>query len=487
MKKIILYLFVMALAVDMAFAQPLFSRGYENRSYTVDQFVNGTCAGDFDDLLTAWVLEGKKQMKQVVLFDRHLEPHNVITLPHSEEMTVLAASVVERSRIGVLLADRSQKRSTMVLACEVNIEAQAVSPYDTVVKMDYDRKDVCVVKGDASPDGHRLGVVAVVFLADGKGQNTYAAMFDNRVKKLWEKTVFLGTPQDILVTDEGRMVTFGYESVSQEETKIRFNVLDEERASNFESLVNCDPIKEMHMANVIGDYAVALGTYQPVGRRNAEKLTAGVVGISFRFSEGKVSGLTMRPFQNEDVDIFLNMKTKKIQKELSCERIAVQSYAPVSYGGVITMGRMQRVETTKTGSAPVVQTQQMGLHVVAVDTTGHVRWARNLRRFDTQKKGDEPMLMGLLESDGKLCLIRTENAKEPAIYDIAKPSKQFVIGSKGNMALYTIDPQGEVEKFILEKKAKHGVLRADKRQDGKVIILAANGKYTRAAEMLFRH
>ena len=486
MKKIILSLFVAAAAVGVAVAQPVFSRGYENRSYTVQQFQNGICAGEFDDPLTAWVLEGKRQAKQVVLLDRHLEPHNAISLPNSDEMTVLAASIVDRSRIGVLLADNSQKRSTTVLACEVNIEAQAVSPYDTVVKMDYDRKDVCLVKAASSPDGRKMGVVAIVLLADGKGQNTYAAMYDNRVQKLWGKTVTLGTMQDVMVTDDGRLVTFGYEPAG-EETKFLFNVLDAERVSSFDAMVKCDPVKEMHMANVIGDYAVALGTYQPADRRNADKLTAGVVGLSFNLAEAKVAGFTMRSFQNEDVDIFLNAKTKKIQKDLMCERIAVQSYAPVSYGGVMAVGRTQRVETTKTGSAPVVQTQQFGLHLVAVDTEGRVRWARNFRRNDTQKKGDEPMQIGMVETDGKLCLICSENAKAPAIYDIANPAKLYTVGGKGNLSLYTIDPQGEVEKFVLEKKGKHSMLRADLRQDGKMIILATTGKFTRAAEMLFTH
>ena len=485
MKKIILSLFAVAAAVGVASAQPAFSRGYENRSYTVDQFAHGTCVGDFDEYLTAWVMEGKKQMKQVVLLDRHLESHNAVTLPGSDKMQVLAAGVVDRGRVGVLLTDHSKKNTTMVLACEVNIEGKTVSPYDTVAKYEYDRKDICYVWGDASPDGRRMGFAAIMVQTEKKGYSTYAAMFDNHVQKLWEREFSFGTLQDVMVTDDGQMVTFGFESAG-EETNFTFNVLDANQALNFETKVKCDPIKEMHLVNVIGDYAVAAGTYQPADRRNADKLTAGVVGISFRLDEAKVAGFTMRPFQNEDVDIFLNAKTKKIQKDMMCERISTLQYAPVSYGGVVALGRVQRVETTKAGASPVVQTQQVGVHMVAVDTTGHVRWARNFRCFDSQKKGDEPMMMGLLESDGKLCLLRTEHAKEPAVYDIAKPSKMFTIGSKGNMALYTVDPQGEVEKFVLEKKGKYGVLRAVQRQDGKIIVLAANGKYTRAAEMLFQ-
>lgn len=483
MKKLVFSLLLTAMAVANAVAQPAFSRGYENRSFTVDQFEQGCYLGAYN-LLDVWVIEGKKNLKQLALLDRHLDPNGAAVLPESAKLEVLAAGMHDNDA-AVLLVDRSVKNRTVVLRTHIDLLTMAVDPYDTVVRLDYERKDKCNVWAASSPNGANLGVVAIVEYTEQKQYRTFIAMCNNHGAQLWEKEFALGTMSDVFVTDDGRIVSLGYEE-SEQVTNFVVNVISDEQASSYSAAVKCDPIKELRLVNVVGSYAVAAGTYQPSDVRNADKLTAGVVGLSFNIESAAVAGITMRPFQNEELNMFLNEKTKKVQKIQAIDRITVQGYAPLSYGAAIAVGRTVRIEITKNGHTSIVR-QENGVSVAAVDTTGHFRWVRNFRRFDTQKNENVPMTIGMVESDGKLCVVRSESNSLPPIYDIAKPAKEFVIGGKSNMAVYTINPDGDTEKLIVERKTKHTLLRPLLRQDGTIVLLTANGKYTRAAEMMFQY
>ena len=485
MKKILMVL-VAVFAMGSAVGQPALTKGLESKRLSVEDLLHGRYVGTLDNM-DAWIFEGKKHVKQLVLTDVNLETVTVIPLPKSGNMEVLAAGV-KNGRAGVMLTDGSDSRRTVVYSCAVDVQSQSLvgGGYDTLVTFDYGKKDNCLVWGASSPSGAYIALAMVVQMNEKQQYRTYVALFDGEMHRVWDREYALETMHDMLVSDEGRVVTLGMEP-DGEETRFVFNILDLGRANTYGVTLKCDPVIEMHLAGLVGSTAVALGTYRPLEMRKAERYVNGVVGMAFDVDRAELKGFTMRPFQNEDMNIFLNKKTKKIQKDQFTDYARVLGVTATPYGGAIALGRVMEVEKTSASGAVSRESYAVGLHVVAVDTTGHVRWTRNMRRNDIDKEGGVLDRVAMTVVGDKVCLVRSEHKKSPTIYDIANDVKEYKVGDKCNVNLYTIGADGSTQKLMLEAKAKQHVVRALTRADGTLLYYSGRGNKTRMAELRFRY
>ena len=263
-----------------------------------------------------------------------------------------------------------------------------------------------------------------------------------------------------------------------------FNILDSVHAVSYGVSVKCDPVSAIHLANVVGSRAIVMGTYHPASGKNADKITSGVLTLAFDLDAAELVGVNMRPFQNEDMNIFLNRKTKKIQKEQECDHIVDLGCVATPYGAVLALGRDMAVEKSSNSGSVSREGYGQGVNLVATDTSGRVRWVRNLRRNDLREDGGTPPL-GVSTADGKVCVVKVEHAKMPSIYDISDEAKQFKQGDKGNLVVYTVDANGVTEKLLLEVKSKQTVFRALTRLDDTLLIFSGRGGKTRLAELRF--
>ena len=482
MKKTLLFLSLMMLLGGVAVAQPALGRGTEGKRFEASEFNVNRYVGS-SDRLDCWITEGRKHQKQVALLNINFEPLAVIPLPKSNELEVLTASM-EGRRVAVMLADQTERKQTIVYRCEVDLDAQTVSPYDTLVGFGYDRKDKCMTWGATSPDGRLNALVCIVQMNDSKQYRTYIALYDARMYRMWEKEFALGSMQDLWVTNEGRIVTLGYEPEGPE-THFIFNVVESDRAATYDAVVKCDPVADMHLANVVGPYAVAIGTYHPASGRNADRFTAGVLGMSFHIDSAILAGITMRPLQNEDMNILLNKKTKKIQKEQQLDRLSIMGRVATDFGATIALSRTMTIEKTSQNGRVSRTGHAIGLHIAAVDTLGHICWVRNIRRNDVQKESDDKLGVAMAYANGELCVVRSEPAKSPEIYDIANEAKELTSGSKCNVVLYSISNTGDTRKLLLERKSKQTVFYGLTRRDGSMIFVSGRGDRTRQAELRF--
>lgn len=485
MKKCVLTI-VMMLVLGCAVSQPALMRGLDSKRFDSEELMAARYIG-VQNNLDAWIMEGKRHVKQVVLTDANLEPVSVAPIEGSGKWEVLAATP-SAYRTGVLLAERGSKR-TVVLRCEVDADSRAlVESPDTVVAFDYGRKDVCMVWGASSPGGRYSALIVIVQMNDDKRYSTYIALFDSRMQRVWEKQYALGSLREMMVTDDGRVVTLGMEEEKGDwkaedgETHFIYNVLDSMHATTYDAVVKCNPVAEMHLVNVVGPYAVAAGTYHPATGRNAKDLTAGVLTLTFRLDSAVLTGIVMRPLQNEDMNVLLNEKTKRLQKQQVLDHVAMLGSVPTGYGAVLAISREMEVERTSNGGSTVREGYGSGVSLVAVDTTGVVRWVRNVRRNVMKKEGGRPTL-GFAAGGDRVCVVKSEHAKSPAIYDISNEARQMKEGEKGNVVLYAVDSEGQVEKLLLESKSKLTVLRAVTRADGTLVYLGKQGKKTRLAEL----
>ena len=225
-----------------------------------------------------------------------------------------------------------------------------------------------------------------------------------------------------------------------------------------------------------------MGTFTPLGSRERDNLCGGVVGMAFDIDSANITSFTMRPFQNEDMNILLNTKTKKVQRDQWLDLISMVGTTMTDYGAVVAVGRNYRVASMENNGTVSTEFFRVGLHLVAIDTTGHVRWARNLRRNDCQRKDVDLLGVNLVSFDGKVLVARSEPHRTPAIYDISNVAKKLKMGDKSSLALYTIAADGEVQKQILETKSKHSLIRSIVRRDGTLMMITENGRRLRLAE-----
>ncbi|MBR1783939.1 MAG: hypothetical protein IJ760_00665 [Bacteroidales bacterium] len=487
MKRFVLAAVMAAVAVA-ASAQPALSRGNENKYFSPSRLDQAVYAGQADKL-DCWVTEGKKHRKIVAFTNANLWPQAEVELPGSADCDVLAASLDESAAstvAAVMVADRSEKRRTVVGRYLVDTRAHelAGSGMDTLARFDYDKHDECLLWTATSPNGHYNALVAVVELRAKKQYRSYVALLDAQMNRLWDCEYELGSMHQVAVTDDGRVVTFGTESEGAD-TRFLFNCIDSREGRSMGASLKCGELKEAVLAGVVGSHALVAGTVVAEGTKGV--LSAGTLALSFNVDSAALSGYTVRPWQNEDINIFYNRKTKVVQKKLLADGVGLVATAPVAGGLATLYGRGYRVDYSNSNGQPVSDYCAVGLHCELVDTLGRVVWVRNIRHNDMQKEGRNLMGVGLVEADGKVAVVKCEYQKSPAQYDIAKEAGQYEAGGKCNLVVYSIDAGGEVQKLVVEKGSKQSLQRVMVRPGGNMMLLSSRGDKTRLAELMYTY
>lgn len=483
MKKYMMLLVLVCMSAQI-WAQPALGKGSENKKVDAEEMLKWKYAGQYGKL-DCWVVEGKKHVKQVVMNDLNLVTQYSATLPGSGDYDVIAASK-DMERIAVLVADQSKKKSTVLGLYRVSLDSCGVigGGMDTLKTFEYGKKDVCKVWGAVSPSGNYMAMVTVVEYVETSEYGTFITLFDGGGNLQWEKEFALGTMSEMRVTDDGRVVTLGLEQSGKEQCVV-VNLLTEESGRSSKIFLQCDPMRKMRLASVSDDHIIAVGVYGFPDGKQSEHLTAGIVTLAFNLDSASLTKASMRPFNNEDINIYYNKSTKKIQRYLACEDFELIDVMPTESGCAALYGRRYRVSYTNSTGGTAYEYVCMGLGCVAVDTMGNVQWVRNLRRNDIQKEDGSLLGVSLVNANGQVGVMKSEHKKYPLQYEIGKEAKELTLNGKANNVLYTIDKEGTVKKLIVEKAQKQNLVRAITRQDGSLLMLTSTGGKSRAAELRF--
>ena len=289
---------------------------------------------------------------------------------------------------------------------------------------------------------------------------------------------------DMMVTDDGRVLTLGQEPQG-EEVAIIVNYLTEANAVSIKNFLKCDPIKQLRLAALHGDHLLAVGTYGVGGGKRTEHLTSGMLSLAFNLDSNSLTNLSVRLLNNEEINTLYNKPSKKIQRELMTENYELLDQVSTDYGCAALYGRRYRVEYTNSAGRSVYDFVCVGLECMGVDTNGRVMWVRDIRRNDVQKEEGNLLGVSLLVANGRTSVVKAEHKKMPANYDVSKPAKELQAGDKANIVLYSFDAAGEGQKLVIEKGVKQSLVRALKRHDGSLLLLSSNGSKSRAAELRF--
>lgn len=491
MKKILFLLALTVASVSTSFAQMFtLQLGCESKHTDEEMILNGHYIGQHNGL-DCWITQTENGSNifvrnrdwQVVHLDSNLVPVGRLELPKTSKCRHVA-SVMKESMASALLVDSSDDEQTLILRARVDMDSMTLVGgwIDTLHAFPLASKDLCKVWGAASANGEYVGLISVVEYTQTKQYTATTTLFDATMTPLWTRQYALGATDMIHVSNQGEIITLAVEDDGEKQHFI-FNVMDEQESATYDISINCDRIQNMRIINTVGRHVVCAGTWSPLNSDPEDRITGGVVGMSFNLDSTNITGFTLRPFQNEDMNILMNKKTKKVQREQTLSFISPTACVATPYGGVISVGRNYAENRINNNGTVSTEHHAVGLHVAAIDTTGDIRWVRNFRRNDISEDGLARLYTALVSDDDNVYLLKTECRKYPNIYEISKEAKEFELGGKGNTVLYSISPEGDVSKTIVEQKYKGVLIGVDQRRDGTMLLLSLRGSKTRLAKL----
>ena len=448
----------MLLAATTLQAQVVIDKGNESRHIDDDILTGATYIGEQQGQ-TLWTVHVRGGY-QIVGADHQMEPTRMHYLKiGAGEML---AATHSGDTVTLLLADRQGKNRTNVLVARCGVTGQWT--VDTLSVLAFGKKDRCLLWGATSHSGNYIALCTIVEFTEDKQYSAFVTLLDAGGRIVYRHEYPLGTMDQIYVTDDGRIVTLGTEA-DEQTLHIIVNYVDQRHAVTDDATVTCETPREFHIANVIGNRLIAIGTVPGTGFRGAEELCGGTLAFAYDLGIGKIAGFTIRPFHNEDINIFYNKPTKKMQRDLMCEHATSVGCIAMPYGAVMVMGRnFEKISSADNGTEEHTFSR-IGLHVVAVDTAANILWTRNVRRNDWQKGKPDLLNLGIAAMGDTLCLVKSESTRMPAAYEIGKEAKLLKMGDKSNLVLYTITAEGEVHKDVLEAKSKHSLLHLTPKLD----------------------
>ena len=487
MNKIVLVLVATLLPCLAATAQETFTlaSGSESRTMDAAMLHEGRYLGQYEGL-HCWAGGADGKQKQVVLTDENLETKASLTLPESSVNCQLATATMDNGKACLTLVDSSYNRMTIIYSSVVDLAtmkpADSTAAMTIVDSLSYGSKDHCYVWGAVSPNGRHAALIYIVEYTERHQYSARAILYDAQLHEQWRKDYALGSMEALCVTDDGTMVTLGYDEEG-DETHFVFNILDQRRTETYDAIVQCNHIRQLKLAGVTGNKAIAVGTFSPQDRSLWDVLCEGVVTFAFNIDSANLTGFNMRTFQNEDLNILLNMKTRRVQKYQDIDLVSVSGLTTTDWGAVVAVGRNWRLDRTEDNGTHSIIYHRMGLHLVAIDTTGRVRWVRNLRRNDVQKSNDDLLGLDMTSRDGITYIVRSEPRRTPPIYDISREGKQLEMGSKSALVIYTLAADGEVKKNFLAPRTEFSLMRTIARPDGQLLLVGANGRKMKLATL----
>lgn len=428
---------------------------------------------------------------QVVRLDENLFPMERRELKKTDHCRILAV-VTSEKWASSLLVDSSRRNMTTILKASVSMDSLELKggKVDTVTTFKYAKKDHCHVWGTVSANGEFVATLSVVEYKEKKQYIAVATMYDAELEELWSREYAVGTVDAIYVTDDGVLLTLGVNgdhkknrSAEAAEEKMTINVIDQKGGDTYGVTMQCDPLKDFSIVNVVDNKMICTGLFTPAEEDEEDNLRGGVVAMSFSLDSLSISGFTMRFFQNEDMNILKNEKTKKIQKVRVLPDVVPLCNVRTDDGVVMIVSHSPVEKKVNANGTEEGVYSTVGIHMVAFDASTKVKWVRNLRCNDVQEENNDLLFPAVFSLDAGLCVVKNENRKEPEEYIISKEAREYEVGDKGNLVLYRLDEKGEVSKWILEKNTRHSVASAAVKEDGSVLLMTVGGGKTRKVEM----
>lgn len=456
------------------------TQGEEGKNVDVESVMDALFVGSSDEA-TFWLMkdDDRDDRWSVLSLDLNMKELKRLDLPLGSGYERIAVMQVG-SAASVVMVDSSAAKRTTVVRVAIDLDSLVLSQggIDTLADVALAKGDGCHVWGAVSASGEYMGLLTVHRMAAKKQYVAEAMMFDAGMQMQWRKEFPVGRTASVAVTDEGLLVTLGNEHQGTVE-HLQVSVIGEDRGESYLAEISSDRVESLQIVSVLGRKVIGAGVFAPTGSKAEDRLVRGTAMMVFDIDSMAVTGFSLNLFQNEDVNIMLNKKTKKVQKDRAVPMVVPLASAAMPWGAVLAVGHRHGLRSVNANGTVSTTYYTQGIHLVAIDEDANVRWVRNIRRND-MAKGDEGLLyMALFAQDDTVCLLKSESYKYPEDYNIAKEAKEYEMGDKGNLVLYRVAGNGDVEKQILEAETKHTLVSAVRCADDSLILTTVKGKKSR--------
>ncbi|MBO4741218.1 MAG: hypothetical protein J5605_06190, partial [Bacteroidales bacterium] len=314
---------------------------------------------------------------------------------------------------------------------------------------------------ERSPDGQKYALVYSIVDDYKNVSMAIAHLFDDNMKCQWQKVLEFGDVNRAIVTDKGEVVTaaIGYLPDKDEETAFRFNVADAGGVA-YGTLNTQYDLSSLSLLNYV-DGKVLFTALEGDGRErnltiafvNTGRDFYAVRSFVFDIRFGVLQSSQRHAFTQDDVRIFENADADE-RVDTSINDINVLDYCSTPTGGAVLYNRSWTVEMRDSRNGTVNSTTYcLGMLLFQVDMNGNFVAITPIRQ-DNQY-ANRPQVGADVQLHGNnLYVITNESKEETDEYTPTVPAKRSHNLFKANtsLSIYSVTPNGQVSKQMLEKK-----------------------------------
>lgn len=399
-----------------------------------------------------------------------------------------SVSVPNTKDCGILHSMRDGSTMHVVINCSendrfvlrhvsVNLKSFSIEEDKTIVDLPMDKKSYYYQWNAMSPSGNYFGLVYVI-VNEKKGTADLKAMLFNRgMERQWEKKMDVSAVTEILVTDDGRIVTGGFSNGEDKNdgAVLTFSIVSEDDVEDAR-FSSTSKVGELALLNCYGDKVLATFLETERGTGWAGTLAAGAVvtkgtvytgcgSYLLDVANGKVAGSDHRAFSKEEARVFYAASLVSEITSPDVNFMSCRASATTSYGGVAVYGRTWMERVVQSNGMSTETYYYKGMMVFAVDSTGRFAWVRPLMH-DNAMGGmtAERTETDLVAEGDKVYLITNESDKDDPVYSPDKPVKKAILKGHGAIAAYSFTAEGKVDKQMLELDGFNAIMTRLRRQ-----------------------
>jgi len=356
-----------------------------------------------------------------------------------------------------------EKKAVIIRHVTVNLSSFTVESDKEILNREIGKKEFFYHWTACSANGN-FGLVYAVVNEKDNTADVQGMLFDRSMKTIWAHSLNIGSIAQILVTDDGRIVTGGFSNGegNTDGAALVFAIADG-LGTHGGHCTSVSKVGELALLNVFGDKVLATALETSTGTGWAGTFTAGRVFTSgtiytgctaylFDVAAGQVVNTDRHPFSKADARVFYNASVVSDITSPDVNFLSLRAKVTTPTGGAALYGRtwMETVTQTRNGVSTGMSSSvyyYKGMMLVKADSTGHIVWMKPLMH-DNGNNGDfaENTETDLVAEGDDIYLITNESPKDGDTYDPNNAARRVVMVVHGAISAYHFSPEGSVSK-----------------------------------------
>ena len=374
-----------------------------------------------------------------------------------------------------------EKKSVIFRHVTVNLSSFTVESDREILNREIGKKEF-FYHWTATSDNGNFGFVYAVVNEKDNTADVQGMLFNRSMQPIWAHSLNIGAIAQILVTDDGRIVTAGFSNGEgkTDGAALVFGIVDGlETHQGSDSSVS--KVGELALLNVFGDKVLATALETSQGTGWAGSFTAGTVFTTgtiytgctaylFDVVSGRIVNTDRHPFSKADARVFYNASLVSEITSPDVNFLSLRDKVAIPSGGAALYGRTWRETVTQTrngvstGMSSSVYYYK-GMMLVKADSTGHISWMKPLMH-DNGNNGDlaENAETDLVAEGDDIYLITNESPNDGDTYDPDNAARRVVMVVHGAISAYHFATDGSVAKQKLIDKGINLIMTPLRRQ-----------------------